>query len=875
MRQKKKWRIMLAARTMLAAGMIAAAMVFGGIAGTCLAAEEAPAAGQAVSPSNLSTEGYDVVILADNSGSVWSQQEERDKALRGIANLAVGSDIRIGGVYFGEKSSKTLGLTSMADEESSTKVLDFLNMKEKDEQNRGTNLGNALKEGQKLLENRDENRQPIIILFSDGINENLAQDASFKSAADSETLEQAKLLEEKGIWLYCVYLQKERNDEEYLRELVNYFNSDNNYDEGRFKKVKEDQISLLSNQFAQTFYSMQNDMKFRSINMDSSGTMPFYIPELGVRRLQIYLKNNQAYEVRLSGPSDDPGVVKSWGDNGNVYITVDEPETGDWTLEITGEGAESVTGTLACYTSISASAELTGDTDGDGNAYLNQPQNIRLSFFDRDGKEFQPDPAAEISASVNLKTENGEETSETISFSASDSGYESSEFTFSEYGEYSYTVNLTYEDFIDLKYEFQGGTVQGQAPVVTDQNGMFMGHKTEKGQAFTFEASELYSDPDGEKVEIVSYTQINKENPVVDVSDNSGFITVTTEKAGDVEFALNLEDESGHAKSVRVKGNVMDIMVLRIAVAVIIVLAATAVGIAVWRKRKKTQLDEAMKTEKGRLDKNYEEVCKTFRVYDEIYKDDSAEIETELKNLSENFRELCEENFDADQAEYYGIADVIREDFADSQTALLKETGEAIEQKNRECENTNNKGKIKAARTPSEERVSSVRENADKLEKAAEEMGTLKAAYVSRQEELRKTVAGLSNKYAELMEMCAVPIRCSLIVRWDQYIGSKSCRQSGELIEGFYRLDDVEMICGNGTSTLGGVMGNEKTGIYVHGYKDEGRDALLLRGIKEFQFKNAADGRAPSRVREAVLEKEENYRVRPDDRIGYIEIQVK
>ena len=402
MRQKRRrcWKI-------LAAGMMLAVMLLTNGAGACLAAEEAPEAEQAVKPANLNAEGYDVVILADNSGSVWSQQEERDKALRGIANLAVGSDIRIGGVYFGEKSSKTLGLTSMADEENSTKVMDFLNMTEKDEHNRGTNLGNALKEAQKLLENQDKNRQQIIILFSDGINENLAQDVSFKAAADSETLEQAKALEEKGIWLYCVYLQKERNDEEYLRQLVNYFNGDNDYDEERFKKVEENQISLLSDQFAQTFYSMQNDMKFRDISMDSSGTMTFYIPELGVRRLQIYLKNNQAYEVRLSGPSDNPGIVKSWGDNGNVYITVDEPEKGDWTLEITGEGAGTVTGTLACYTSISAFAELTGNMDEEGNAYLNQPQNIRLSFFDEEGKEFQPDPAAEISASVNLKPETG------------------------------------------------------------------------------------------------------------------------------------------------------------------------------------------------------------------------------------------------------------------------------------------------------------------------------------------------------------------------------------------------------------------------------------------------------------------------------------
>ena len=869
MRQKRRrcWKI-------LAAGMMLAVMLLTNGVGACLAAEEAPEAEQAVKPANLNAEGYDVVILADNSGSVWSQQEERDKALRGIANLAVGSDIRIGGVYFGEKSSKTLGLTSMADEENSTKVMDFLNMTEKDEHNRGTNLGNALKEAQKLLENQDKNRQQIIILFSDGINENLAQDVSFKAAADSETLEQAKALEEKGIWLYCVYLQKERNDEEYLRQLVNYFNGDNNYDEERFKKVEENQISLLSDQFAQTFYSMQNDMKFRDISMDSSGTMTFYIPELGVRRLQIYLKNNQAYEVRLSGPSDNPGIVKSWGDNGNVYITVDEPEKGDWTLEITGEGAGTVTGTLACYTSISAFAELTGNMDEEGNAYLNQPQNIRLSFFDEEGKEFQPDPAAEISASVNLKPETGEKISETVSFSALDSGYESSDFTFREYGTYSYEVNLTYEDFIDLRYEFPGGTVQGQGPVVNDQNGVFMGHGTEKGQAFTFEASDLYSDPDGEKVKVVSYTQINENNPVVDVSDHSGFITVTTEKAGDVEFALNLEDESGHTESVTVKGNVMDIIVLRAAAIVAVVLVIAAVYMTVRKKRKCKQLNDEMESEKGRLDKNYSAVRTVYSGYKEK-KPDSAEMEAELKNLSESFEELCEGKFDAELMKYYGVADVVKEDFADRQIEDLKAQEKAIEQENKGCTALYDKGRLRAGRTPNKENCGGVKDYADKLEKSAEKMAGMAEKYTETQEEIRLKISELSNKYAELMEMCAVQIRCSLIVQWDQYIGSKGCMHSGEFIEGYYRLDDVEMICGNGTRTLSRVMGNEKTGIYVHGCEYEGEDALLLRGIKEFQFKNAADGGTPSKVREAVLVRGENYRIRPDDRIGYIEIQVK
>ena len=80
---KMKWKRLMTA-------VLLVVMIVAG--GQSYAAEEnedsASVSDQMVKPSNLNTEGYDVVILADNSGSVWSQQGDRDKALRGIANLA-------------------------------------------------------------------------------------------------------------------------------------------------------------------------------------------------------------------------------------------------------------------------------------------------------------------------------------------------------------------------------------------------------------------------------------------------------------------------------------------------------------------------------------------------------------------------------------------------------------------------------------------------------------------------------------------------------------------------------------------------------------------------------------------------------------------
>ena len=64
------------------------------------AKEENDYASKAVKADNYEENGYDIVFCIDNSRSVWSQQEIRNAALRCIGNLAVGSNIRIGGVYF-------------------------------------------------------------------------------------------------------------------------------------------------------------------------------------------------------------------------------------------------------------------------------------------------------------------------------------------------------------------------------------------------------------------------------------------------------------------------------------------------------------------------------------------------------------------------------------------------------------------------------------------------------------------------------------------------------------------------------------------------------------------------------------------------------
>ena len=117
-----------------------------------------------VPPDNIDDGGYDVALCIDNSKNMWEQQELRDQAIRSICNLAVGSDIRVGGVYFGNSVYKSLGLTSMEDKDGSLEVLQsFLNETEKDEENQNGNIAAGLEGAYQLFEDQDASRNRIII----------------------------------------------------------------------------------------------------------------------------------------------------------------------------------------------------------------------------------------------------------------------------------------------------------------------------------------------------------------------------------------------------------------------------------------------------------------------------------------------------------------------------------------------------------------------------------------------------------------------------------------------------------------------------------------------------------------------------------------
>lgn len=336
-----------------------------------------------IHPDNKSLTGYDIVFVIDNSGSIWKQQEIRDAALRTVADLAVGSDVRIGAVYFADHVYSTFKLTSVEDEASYHDVItNGLQMTKKDESNRDTNIGAGLKAGLALFEDQDTSRERVMILLSDGINENLAQSASYKANANKETKEQVSIIQEKGYPLYCAFIEKSYGDKEYLRELVNYFGNTDAYD-SRLVTVSDSDINMLADCMAGIFYDLNGGMKYKKLNLDSHGNDTFYIPDLNVTELQIYLNNFDGVTSVLTDP--DGNTVSGWSEGNSSFYTVEDPSVGDWQLSVDSDTP--VTGTIAYYTDICLRSEIIGDVARGQEVLLHtdfyDSEEIGISLEDR------------------------------------------------------------------------------------------------------------------------------------------------------------------------------------------------------------------------------------------------------------------------------------------------------------------------------------------------------------------------------------------------------------------------------------------------------------------------------------------------------------
>lgn len=782
---------------------------------------------------NLNQTGYDVVFVIDNSRSVWKQQEYRNQAFRNITNLAIGSDIRIGVVYFADRIYKELKLTSVENEEGSKKVLDFLNMTDQDESNINTNIGTALQSAADMLDTQDSSRDRIVILFSDGVNENASSSDAYKKEADSATNEQTKRLEKMNASIYCVWIPKKNTDEETLKSIVNYYSEDNSYDKERFLTVEENNISKLSSIFVDVFYAMQNNMKYKEVELDASGREVFYLPSLGISKLNIFLEGafQEGTKIEAAGESEH----KNWSDGSASFLNYKNPVSGDWLIDVKSSDPDSVYGVIAYYVNPQAGAEVVKEEK-------NGRYHLIVHLYDEEGKEIEVDSQVIVTVTANYTGQDGSESTVPVEMTVNDGVIQSDSFELTEYGDYSFSIHVTYEDYIDLQFILSGMSVEKSAPITEDlRSGDFPGEKTSEGIQFSVAEDQLWEDPEGEEVTIIKTVQLNAANPV-NVVQEDGYVVVTAEQAGDVQFELQIEDSSGEDSKVVIQGKVTDQGIMRVYKTLAV--AAAAVFIAAVLLLLLGILLKIICLKK--LFSSFDQTDSEFKVDYDLYEKENRQMGENKKDLAailhsdedgkgviDMAAELSEE-----MQEFYEVVQYLDEKYEEN---VFQNAKQINKDAFRVVRNMRNLRKSVQAVRENQKNTKSVikimKENCKKAEWMRRQIENACNGMTAENEAIEEIIVKANKAGETLFELLNTEIVCDLVVKTpDGGRGVMSANGKKGYKTGFYSLDDVPLV---GRGILGKPENFGKTGIYVSGFEEEetGKCGLIFLSTKEFALK--------------------------------------
>ena len=807
-------------------------------------------------PENLNQAGYDIVYVIDNSLSIWEdEQKARNQAFKNITNLSVGSNNRIGALYFADHVNETkdkIELTEMKKKEDYTKVISFLSKEEIDKDNQDTNIGNALESARKLFDGQNPSRERIIILFSDGDNKNVAESREYKEQANRKTEEEVKILEEMGIKIYCVYLEKdpERSDADYLRSLVNYFHEEDedvHYDEERFQSVPMDDLSSLSPTFADVFYKMQNNMKYvqiRKEDLDSNGRKGFYIPSMGIKRLDLYLDGSVGSIAQVTWPEECE--YASWSDESNTstFYTFINPVPGDWAVTIEGDVPDNFFGTIACYANLSADIEVQ-DT---GSKSMHKAV---ARFYDENGEAISIDNSAEVTMEYIMPGED-ESSAEPLNMSIQNDMAVSDNFALKEFGDYRFLLRMTYKDslkdFVNLSYEVPF-KYENQPPITYDQIGKtYHGKKGAGGLQVSIDKSELFKDPEGEAVKVTGVTQLVSSNKVT-VEETEGFILLTSEKSGDFAVKLTVEDENGAAAELKIQGKMWNVVMEWL---LIIAICIAAAALLIWlfiKSREKKNL-------KNKYERAYQNIVNTYENWNEgdnNIKQHEDNLEALDKKIGEHLKGYTEgdtsypgiidyaEGMPESVQEIFGIEDYTRENYTENlfaQSEIIKGEIKGLEKK---------RAKLKKQVDEEYEKEKEFDNEAMKLmDDRQKEMADLNNQLENKIKELTEEISDISDTEKEMRNIRIdefvegefyCDVRVSGISGYEgvvgfmsQWVGFNRARRTG-----YYYLDDIKALGSDKTLKS---LGIDSDILVINYYDvDTERDGILLKAADRFYVK--------------------------------------
>ncbi len=381
-------------------------------------------------------EKLDVVFVVDDSQSMIAKSEMCHNAMCNAVYSGVGSDIRVGSVYCTDRLRSKHYLTLIEDENSYKAIVKNYFDLPIHKERKQTVSEKLIESGMELFRHQDKTRKRIMILITDGVN----------TETNSDLSEQKKKLAKENIELYCALIGENTKKSEF----------ENLLDTRKIFHINEGNMDLMTEKFADIFYGSRGDVQYQTVSLDEEGKYVFVIPKLNVTKLQTYARGNHI-RITVIGPLGEKNRSNSWVDGFNVFLCIDNPTHGEWTIKIEGDNKKDIQNTkvtMAYYTELTASGKL---TDNNGNSSVlkkNTSCILTADLSDSKGNSYLPDEGAEIKADIyfsDIMTDGKKSLYKSLTLRQEKGKLVSDEFEFNSYGTVDVEIHILYDDYIDIE----------------------------------------------------------------------------------------------------------------------------------------------------------------------------------------------------------------------------------------------------------------------------------------------------------------------------------------------------------------------------------------------------------------------------------------
>lgn len=538
----------------------------------CLLVLTAPLA--AAAAQNRSGKRYNLIFVTDESGSMkyTDAKKLRYNAIHLFVALMAQHGNLLGSVTFDDglmDSNPLRTIDGISDKVAFMEHIRSFNPKG------DTNIGLALEEAVRLLDEAENKENPsVIILLSDGNTDLKPEEAMEASLVKkAEAIEQAR---QKGYRIYTICLNS--NGAANAAELQQIAQATG----GEFREVKnaEDLEKIQTMYYQMIFGAIEGENEDLRIGAEGYAEKKFTVPGIGVEELNVILEG-ESDRVDLTDPGGyayTQAELEAMTMHGNDYqvLKVEQPQGGEWTVRVYGTPGTEISLRLLYNSDFYLTTEVSPAQD----YRLGQTVRFSLTVNDRNGAITDPTKYDGFEAQLHL-TVNGIERTEPMVLGEGGYHYD---LVLEEEGTYKASMTVISGKYIEQSEKTYELNVNNRAPSYEGES--LRGHANIwpfLGGKVTVDLSGAAQDPDGDPL---TYTVDSAAFLEEDYTLEDGKLTVHNFSIRKGSFLLRATDPYGASCTVPVDitstniGLVTALVLLFLGVVVLV-----ALGIWVYRQR--------------------------------------------------------------------------------------------------------------------------------------------------------------------------------------------------------------------------------------------------------------------------------------------------